>query len=252
MASIANSTGGYAYLPGPNFASDGVIALPDNSIHRAVLSTPPPLREGFSAIRSHLESIGRPVAALCGMEIRMPAALSLEEFLKFNDGYLAQLDSLSLLEDGASPLARTNVAPTSNPPTQSSILAFSYTVPEPSPVSAFVISGVPELPEGATRVEDAIRAGETSADALFDKARVVVDSLRRRIHALGAAWDASASVHLYSGHDVVLLVQREILAKESLVSTNGIVWHDAVPPVLGLELEIDVRRYSRELMVYSK
>ena len=60
--STANSLGGYAFLRGPNFASNGVIALPGMSIHRAVLPDLPELPEGVAAIRRHLARVGRLVS----------------------------------------------------------------------------------------------------------------------------------------------------------------------------------------------
>src|SRR5439155_301202 len=77
----------------------------------ATLAAPVPWRAGFSLIERHLEGLGRTRAALCAVQLRLPAPLSFEGFVDFNRGYRALLDDWGLLVDGRNPIARTNVAP---------------------------------------------------------------------------------------------------------------------------------------------
>ncbi len=97
---------------------------------------------------------------------------------------------------------------------------------------------------------DVVRAGETTAQALLEKAGSVVSVVGDQLEALGVVWDDSVAVHLYSGHDLAHAVKRELLHAAGVSPAHGVVWHDTAPPVLGLELEIDVRRYQRELTVW--
>lgn len=109
-----------------------------------------------------------------------------------------------------------------------------------------MISGVAEVATGLAYPDDIVRPGETSADALLEKARSVLDDVAALVNRLGGVWDDAASVHLYSVHPVAFDLMRTALAGIGVVPRNGIVWHDAAPPVDGLELEVDVRRYARE------
>lgn len=249
MDLVDNSVGGYAFIPGLPFASQGVRALQGTAIEHVTLLEPITLPEGLDAIRRFLEERKRPIQAACGLELRMPDVLSLEDFVSLNIEYLSHLDSFGLLRDAASPLARTNVVPAVAAPTNVVIVAFSYTMPVEREEATFVVSGVAEVPEGATDPKEVIRAGDTSVDALVEKANFIVDEISARIGVLGTTWDSAAIVNLYSAHDLVFLLKRELLSKRNIVPSGGLTWHDTKPPVFGLELEVDVRRYSHEAMM---
>jgi hypothetical protein len=248
-ARVENAGAGYEFLPGLPFASNGVAADPGMSIQRAMFAEPILFPEGFEAVRAYLDSVRRPVEALCGFDLRLPAARKLEDFLSFNGEYLAQLNAWELLHDGSSPLARTNVAPVSGAPSRPAVLGFSYTVESGSAGKNFVVSGVAEVPDDATGPQDVVRLGETGADALLEKLQFVVDAVAARVEALGSRWDNTVSVHLYAAHDLAFPLAREVLAERGIVPIHGITWHDAAPPVDLLELEVDVRQYEREITV---
>lgn len=245
---VHHEAGGYAYLPGLRFASNGVRALPGMAIEHAVLSEPRPLAEGFEVIREHLEGASRPLSALCGVELRLPETLTLDAFVAFNDTYLAQIRDWDLTREGISPLTRTNVSPSAGAPHEPTVVAFSSTVPAAPRLPSFVISGIAELPIGAEFPGGVVRYGAASREALLEKARCVVDVVDAHIRSLDATWDA-ATVHLYSAHDLAFTVRREVLAPKGIAPAQGIIWHDTAPPVEGLELEIDVRRYHREILL---
>lgn len=247
---IEHDAGGFAYLPGLRFAYNGVIASPGMVIEHAVLREPLPLPTALDRIRRYLGEAGRPLEALCGLELRLPAVLPMAEFRDFNEHYLAHLDRYALLRDGASPLARTNVAPSANPPEEPVIAAFSYTVfRETSQPPGLVITGVAELGEDATFPDGVVRRGETSVDALVHKASFVCEEISTRIKTLGATWEAADRTQLYCAHPAVFEISRKALGQSGVHPVMGFVWHDSTPPVLGLELEIDVQRYQRELIV---
>ena len=112
-----------------------------------------------------------------------------------------------------------------------------------------MISGVAEVPDNPTGPQDVIRLGETSAEALLEKLRFVVDAVAARVAALGAQWDDSVAVHLYTGHDLAFPLVRDVLSERGIAPVHGITWHDAAPPLELLELEVDVRHYAQETTV---
>jgi hypothetical protein len=240
--------GAHSYTPGLRFAASAVVAAPGHTIERAVLPAPVDLPFGYDRVEAHLSAVGRPMSALCGLELRMPAALPLEGFTAFNDGYLARLDGWGLLVDSVPALARTNVCPRQGVEAPG-LVAFSYTVERPGRAPSYVVSGVADLPAGGRFPDDIVRRGETTPDALREKAEVVVAEVASRIAELGAGvtWTDDASVHLYSLHDLTHLVATELLPGIGVRPTGGVVSHDTAPPTAGLELEIDVRTYDREL-----
>jgi len=241
---IENHAGGYAYIPSLGFASAGVVSLPGMTIVHALFREPLPLRQGFEAVRRHMDLVGRPLVALCGFELRMPAVLDWTGFDMFNAPYVAQLESWGLLRDGAPPLTRTNVVPTSNSLQEDAVAAFSYTIQTPDDPKAFIISGAPEMIAGAAPPDNIYRRGETSEAALIDKTRCATAAVRERIDELGTVWDNACAVRLYSRWPLALPLQRQVLAEAGLNPTHGVIWLDTEPPVFELELEIDVRRYA--------
>jgi hypothetical protein len=245
---IEKRLGGYRFLPGLAFASQAVVAADDMAIERGCFPSALPLAEGFNAVRAAIEELGRPLQALCGFDLRLPAARRLDDFLSFNNEYLAQLRSWDLLEGESSPLARTNVAPLDGGIETPAVIGFSYTVQRATTASTFVISGAPEVPDDATGPDDVIRLGETDPGALTEKLEFVVENLKTRLSAMQLRWTDDAAIHLYTAHDACPLLD-EILARERISPVFGITWHKAAPPVDLLELEIDLRRYQQERII---
>ena len=246
---IVDTSGGFGFLPGSPFASGGVGASAKFGIERAVFHMPVPIEVGFDAISARLSGVDRPLDSLCGMEFQMPSALSVPEFIEFNARYLERLDAWGLLIEGRSPLARTNVAPTGFVGGESTIVAFSYTVPTDGSPSDFIVSGAPELPDGKHELTDVVRPGETSSDALVEKLQCVADVVIARAERLGRSWDDSTAARLYSVHDATYALQRQVLAERRISPVHGLTWYDAAPPVRGLEVEIDLRRCACEISI---
>jgi hypothetical protein len=245
---IENRAGGYRFLPGLVFASQAVVAAEDMAIERVSFSGGRPLAEGFQAVRETIEGLGRPLQALCGFDLQLPAARKLEDFLAFNAEYLAQLKSWDLLHGESSPLARTNVAPTDGEIHTPTVIGFSYTVPRATSANTFVVSGAPEVPDDATGPADVIRLGESDSGALIEKLEFVVEALTTRLAAMELRWTSDVAVHLYTVHDACHLLDA-ILRRAAISPVFGITWHNAAPPVDLLELEIDLRRYQQERIV---
>src|SRR5262249_46690681 len=208
-----------------------------------------PRQGGIETVGGHVRRSSRQLARLRGRVWRSAASTGLEEFLAFNEGYLAQLGSWGLLIDGDSPLARTNVVPAAAGPSAPSVVAFSYTREANEGGQAYVMSGVAELPTGSSYPQDIVHRGDTTSPALIAKAQQVGRELSATVRSLGATWDNSTSVHLYTSHPIALGVQREALNTVGIVPTHGLTWHDAQPPVRELELEIDLRRYGAQYTI---
>jgi hypothetical protein len=62
---------------------------------------------------------------------------------------------------------------------------------------------------------------------------------------------ASDAVTLYSAHDLAHAVSHQVLAARGHAPSNGLAWFDAAPPVVDLELELDVRRYDTARIIHA-
>ncbi len=238
--------GGYRYLPGVFQYSGGVAAEPGFAIERARFRRALPLEEGFAAIEAYLALRGRPRTAFCACELRSPAPFTEDGFAAFNRIYVGTLERWGVFRDGDNPVARSNVCPAIDPPPEPSFDAFSYTVEAAGDgPGGFVAAGGADVPEGMANYRDHIvRRGETSPDALREKARFVLDEMETRIRALGAGWADSTATQLYTVHDPHPFFADEIVSRGAV--PGGLTWHYARPPVEGLEYEMDVRGVSVE------
>ncbi len=245
--------GGFRYVNGVFQYSCGVAALPGYAIERVRFFRPVPLAQGFAAIESHLNKLGRPTTAFCGCELRSPEPFSEAGFRAFNEVYVGTLARWGLYRDGINPVARSNVCPELNAPREPSFYAFSYTVPEPVSVSAggrpsFVIAGSAESPEGKSNYRDhIIRLGDTSPSGLLEKARWVLGEHERRMGELGVGWADTTGVHVYTVHDIHPLMASELMGRGA--GESGVSWQFCRPPVVDLEFEMDMRGVSRELVI---
>ena len=256
--------GGFRYVRGRFQYSGGVAAEPGFVIERARFHRPVPLDEGFRRIESYLAGIGRPTTAFCACELRSPGQFSEEGFVAFNRDYVRTLERWGIFRDEENPVARSNVCPRIAPPDEPSFHAFSYTVPAgadgtdgedgadgadgaPRPRS-FVIAGSGEAPEGSGEYRDRIiRLGETSPDAMREKARYVLAAMEHRMGALGLAWPDATVSQVYTVFDVHGFLAEEIVARGA--APDGITWTLARPPVEGLAFEMDVRAVPVERVI---
>src|ERR1700712_2468487 len=202
MPLIDNPRGGYRFLTGIAPYSSGVLAAPGYEIVRVTLRAPLPYQAGFELIDRYLAEHGRPRAALCAVELRLPEPLSFAGFASFNADYQRLLADWDLLLDGRNPIARTNVAPQVAAPSQPALYAFSFSMPNAAPdlPATFVVAGAGELPEGVLSAEAIVRGGEVSAEAIEAKAAFVMGLMRGRLEGLGATWADVTAVDLYTLH----------------------------------------------------
>ena len=233
--------GGYAFLEGVYPYSQGVVALPDFAIERASFPHPVPMDEGFRKISHFLALQNRPKTALCACELRSPKPFSFAGFAEFNKGYVDVLEKWRLYREGRNPVARSNVAPESNPPAEPGFHAFCYTVPS-TRSGSFVVAGSGEWPEGGRFPEDIVARGDTSPAGLKRKSHWVIETMEHRMKRLGVGWKQATVTQIYTVHDIHLLVPRI----QQHIQPSTITRHYCRPPIEGLDYEMDVRNVSVE------
>ncbi len=242
-------SGGYRFLPGIAAFSSGVVATPGAEIVRATLGAPQPWRAGFATIERHLREEGRARTALCGVELRSPAPFTFEGFDAFNAGYRALLGEWGILVGEDNPIPRTNVAPVVAAPADPSLYAFSYVVPGATPAPTFVVAGAGEMRERGRGVAGIVRHGETSSDAMREKARFVMSVMQERMRALGAEWSRVTAIDVYTAQPIHPFLADVILGAAGAAAIHGVRWFPSRPPIQGLEFEVDVRGVTREIVV---
>lgn len=238
------TAGNFRFLPGIPAFSSGAVAMPGYQVVHATLGKPIPWRAGFEVVDRHLRAEGRPRAALCAIELRSPAQFTREGFDTFNAGYRAVLTEWKILLDGENPIARTNVAPVVGGPTEPSLYAFSYTGPGETPRPTFVAAGA-----GERRGDTTIRRGETTPDAMREKAAYVMSVMQDRLAGLGSAWSDVTMIDVYTAYPIDSFLADVVLRPAGPAAIHGVRWFLSRPPVIDLEYEMDVRGVLRELTV---
>jgi hypothetical protein len=158
------------------------------------------------------------------------------------------LERWGLYDGGINPVARTNVCPEYNKPSEPALYAFSYTVPAETARGSFIIAGGGEAREGAaTYQESIVRLGDTTTEGLREKMRFVMATMEARMAALGFGWQEAISTQAYTIHDIGPLVDVEIVRKGA--AAGGLEWHYCRPPVVNIEYEMDVRGAGREIVI---
>jgi hypothetical protein len=242
------AAGGYRCLPGVFQYSGGAAALPGHAIERVRFRAPVPLAEGFARIERIIGAAARPLTAFCACELRSPAPFTEQGFRAFNELYVVTLEKWGLFDGKVNPVARSNVCPEIDPPAEPSFHAFSFTVAAADAAPSFVIAGSGEAKEGgASYRERTVRHGETTSDAMREKAQYVLGEMERRLAALGFGWADTTATQVYTVHDLHPFLADEIVRRGA--ARSGLTWHFARPPVRGLEYEMDCRGVGRERVV---
>src|SRR5262249_56599717 len=153
-----------------------------------------------------------------------------------------------LCQGNVSPVGCFNVGPEFVHPPALSFHAFSFTVSATNCAPSFVMAGSAEAREGgASYGERTVRYGETSPEAMREKARYVLGEMERRLAAFGLGWPDTTATQVYTVHDLYPVLSEEIVRRGA--AHAGLTWHYARPPVQGLEYEMDCRSVARERVV---
>lgn len=249
MELLDNPRGGYRFLTGIAPFSSGVIAAGGHQVVHVTLRRPVPWRRGFALIERHLAGLGRPRQALCAVALRSPKPFTFEGFGEFNTDYRALLADWEILVGDHNPVARTNVAPAVAAPGEESLYSFAFTADGAAPVPTFVVAGAGDIAAGPRGTEAIVRYGETSPEAMAEKARHVMRAMADRLSALGAAWADVTHANMYTVHDVRACLADVILKPMAAAAAHGVHWHYARPPIEGLEFEMDLRGIAQEHVI---
>jgi hypothetical protein len=204
-----------------------------------------PLKNAWSAIERYLKSIDRPLQALCGMELRIPAQLSMEGFRAFNQPYIAQLRKWELILPlgNYSAVCRTNVAPAAEPPNEPSVHAFSFTAPTRTKSATFCVSGTADIDARGKIVAD----GDVSPAGMKQRLQYCVDMIAERLAQLDLDWSAATHIDLCYARDIGNLLETVIVPGVKGAAAHGIRVHHARPPIVGAEVELECRAVRREI-----
>jgi hypothetical protein len=111
-----------------------------------------------------------------------------------------------------------------------------------------VVAGSGEAREGHANYRDhTVRFGETSADAIAEKARYVLGEMERRLSALDFNWADTTATQVYTVHDLHPFLADEIVRRGA--AHAGLTWHYNRPPIRDLEYEMDCRGIAQERVI---
>lgn len=250
MAQLIDSGYGYDYLPGPSQYSAAVRAREGYELVRVRLVSPVVHELAFEVIAGYLDGLGLARGALAAVELRSPEPFTDEGFAEYNERYRVALAQLGIDITQGNPIARSNLCPIHNVPSDVAVHAFTYAAPITDEsqslvplAGTFVISGSAEVPEGGNDYSQRIVArGDLSPEGLQRKVSWVVAELERRLGQLGAGWADVTGVHTYSTREVGNLIASEVQG----VTQRSVSWYACTPPIVELEFEMDCRRVGTE------
>lgn len=240
---VPHISGSYRFLPAISAYSAGVAAAAGFEIAALRFLDSPSLSQGFERLDHEIARRGLTPSALVGIALRSPKAFSFEGFAAFNDEYHALLAERSLIINDVNPIARTNVIPVKNGPSQPTI--FSAFIVQPSEGSRgedFIVAGSGEV-NGDLDPENIVARGDVSATGLIAKADFVLNEMNARLKALGAKSNSPTTVNVYTAHDIEHLSSL-IASQLPAVERHGFVRWLTRPPISEIEFEMDCHRYS--------
>ncbi len=246
---IDNPKGNYQFLKGGGPFSSGCRAAPGYEIVHAVFQSLRPLEEGYRLVEEHLRGLGRPMQALCGMELRIPEPLSIDGFNDFNEPYIEKLKSWDILLDGMNPVARTNVSLQRNRASEPSVYGFSYTVESDHAEPTLITAGAGELKSSKLADSEIVRLGDSSPEGFREKIETVLNTMSKRLAGMDAGWPQVTAVDIYTVHPIEEFIESTMLPHMSRPDRSGFRWFFARPPVIGIDYEMDVRAVRQEIVV---
>ncbi|HXV07264.1 MAG TPA: hypothetical protein VD791_04505 [Burkholderiales bacterium] len=244
-ALLDNQAGGYRVLPAGQVFCGGVIPNPGYEIVHALFNPWVPLDDAWGLIEAHLKSLGRPVQALCGMELRIPQQLTVEGFRAFNAPYVEHLRKRDLLLGNYSAVCRTNVAPGRDAPKVPSLHAFSYCLPGAHTGTTFCVSGTADIDARGKIVAE----GDVSAAGMRARLQHCVDVITERLAMLELDWSAATHIDLCVVEDIPGLMDAVVVPGLQGAASRGVRVHVARPPIIGAEVELECRGVRQELVL---
>lgn len=242
---IDNKAGAYKILPGGAAFCSGVLPYEGYEIVRVLLRPWIPLEQGYGFIENYLKSVGRPVQSFCGIELRVPAPLAMNDWSSFNVPYLAQLRKWGLIFSDQSAVCRSNIALTLNAPTTTSLCAFSYTSPTSAKNKTFFLSGQADIDANGKAIAD----GDTGPAAMQKRARFTIVTVSATLAKLGVSWHDTTQVAFFHANDIPDLWEPTLLGSLGEALSRGVLVYRARPPIAGLEVELEARAVRQEFVV---
>lgn len=242
-ALFENIPGGYHVLPSGGVFSGAAIAMAGYEIVHALMRPWMPLKESWGFIEAYLKGLGRPVQALCGMELRIPQQLSADAFRTFNGPYVEQLQKWDLLLGRYSAVCRTNVAPARDIPKEPSVHAFSYCVPSSHNATTFCVSGAADIDARGRPVAE----GDTSPAGMKKRLTHCVEVITGRLEEIELDWSAVTHTDLCVVQDIPGLWDSVIAPGLQPATRHGVRVHLARPPIVGSEVELECRGVRQEI-----
>jgi len=246
---IDNPKGGFSFVKGIGPFSSGALANAGFEIVHAVAMPVIPLDAGYEIVERHMRAAGRPLNAVCGMELRIPKPLTPAGFEEFNRGYLKRLAAWDVHLDGNNPIARTNVAIEIAPVAEPVLFGFYYTMPSTTRSRTFVLAGAGEVKSMRGTDLEVVADSDVSPAGLTQKTKFVMDLLSTRLGEMKMTWADATSVNLYTVHDAHPVIASTILPAIGVAAQRGITWHYSRPPIIAMELEIDAHAATSEIVI---
>ncbi len=244
-ALLDNQAGGFRVLPAGGVFCGGVVPLEGHEIVHVLVQPWIPLERAWGFIEDYLKSLGRPVQALCGMELRIPRQLTLEAFRGFNRPYAEQLAKWNLVLGPYSAVCRTNVVPALDTPGQPVVHAFSCSMPSDAIGATFCVSGTADIDARG----QIIAAGDVSPAGMKQRLQYCVEVITERLAMLELNWSAATHIDLCVAEDIPGLMAGVVVPGLQGAAARGSRVHHARPPIVGTEVELECRGCRRELVV---
>jgi hypothetical protein len=246
---IDTPNGGFSFVKGIGPFSSGAVANAGFEIVHVVAIPVIKLDDGYEVIERHMRDAGRPMNALCGMELRIPKPLTPAGFEEFNRGYLKRLAAWDVHLDGNNPIARTNVAIEIAPVAEPVLFGFYYTVPSSTRSHTFVLAGAGEVKSMRGLDLEIVAGSDVSPAGLAQKTLFVMDLLGARLTETKLTWGDATAINLYTVHDAHPVIASTILPAIGAAAHRGITWHYSRPPIIAMELEIDAHATMQEIVI---
>src|SRR6202007_1984525 len=104
----------------------------------------------------------------------------------------------------------------------------------------FIVAGAGEMRDRARGAEGIVRHGDTSPEAMREKARFVMATMQERLRALGGDWSRGSTIDVYTAMPVDGSLLEEILRPAGPAAIHGVHFFPSRPPIQGLEFEADM------------